>query len=176
MDLWTLNSSGIAVFYDYQDQNRDEMGWLEEFGFFHNQKRVRVFWRHPRFDYRDKLLDVACDLAIPLSKEDCCDDAAINNYDWKIGELVKFLSSSDQGIVIRPSITLDVDSGDSCQNVDLILPVEVRCESDLVPLADIVRRYLQGDQNVLDGYAEYTFADWKADGKPYYQIKNQEER
>jgi hypothetical protein len=59
----------------------------------------------------------------------------------------------DQGIVIRPSVT---------------------CEGDLVPLADLVRRHLQGNQNVLEGYSEYTFADWKADRVPYFRINGKE--
>ena len=83
--------------------------------------------------------------------------------------MVETLSSTDHGIVIRPSIKSEV--GDSCQNVDLVLPASVTCESDLVPLADLVRRYLRGDQNVLEGYAEYKFADWMADHQPYFRLK-----
>jgi hypothetical protein len=55
-----------------------------------------------------------------------------------------------------------------------VLPASVTCEGDLVPLADLVRRHLQGNQNVLEGYSEYTFADWKADRVPYFRINGKE--
>lgn len=71
------------------------------------------------------------------------------------------LAQQDHGWVIVPSIRSR--ALDWCQGVDLVAPVEIRCEDDLRLLRDITERHLRGDLNTLNGYSAYAFADWQAD-------------
>jgi hypothetical protein len=84
------------------------------------------------------------------------------SYFKKRNAVLVDLASADQGYVIPPAIKYERLYW--CQRIDLIAPIEIRCEKDLLMLRDIAIAYLKGDTSQLMGMPEYTFADWSTDG------------
>jgi hypothetical protein len=91
---------------------------------------------------------------LPISKE-------LQDYYDFFNATLESLGKQDHGWVIKPSLRNTVLNW--CQGVDLILPVEIRCEDDLRLLKNVVKSHLHGDRSVLESYPAYTFMDWQID-------------
>ncbi len=186
---WTLNAAGLRVIHAYDERKPDDLSWWDDFGLVFAKRRVMVWWRHPRLEYRERLSQMAYE-RVPAPEKDDWElrstplyrrfprsrrkfvvghqltpfSEAHQHYFRALDAMEASLGQSDQGIVVRPSCKSS--ALDWCQGIDLVAPLEVRCEDDLVPLADLVRRYLRGDWRMLEEYPDYTFADWERE-KPY---------
>jgi hypothetical protein len=183
-----MNRHGLMVRHDYTDRTPESLSWWDDVGFIFGKRRIMVWWLHPRMLYQDRLEEMAvqqCAEEHPKGKDWLMRSEPIRR-EVKRGRRVKTvghralpisegyrryyghlnatqasLAQQDHGWVIMLSIRSRVL--DWCQGVDLVLPVEIRCEDDLRLLRDVVERYLRGDRNVLAGYSAYTFTDWQAD-------------
>jgi hypothetical protein len=183
-----INQDGIMVRHLYTDKTPESLSWWDDAGFIFAKRRIMVWWLHPRMVYQDRLEDLAeqhCAAVYPKEENWLMRSEPIRKkaqrgrrvktmghrvlpmseeyrryYDHLQATQVS-LAQQDHGWVIAPSIrsrTLDW-----CQGVDLVMPVEIRCEDDLRQLRNIVERHLRGGNGVLTGYPAYTFADWHAD-------------
>ncbi|MHB1279883.1 MAG: hypothetical protein ACYCYL_01375 [Acidithiobacillus sp.] len=185
---WKMNRDGLMVRHLYTNMTPEKLSWWDDVGFVFAKRRIMVWWLHPRMVYEDRLEDLAVQRCaeehpkeenwlmrsepitrkvgkgrrvktvghsvLPMSEE-------YRRYYDKLEATQVSLAQQDHGWIIAPSIRSR--ALDWCQGVDLVLPVEVRCEGDLRLLRGIVERHLRGDRNVLAGYPAYTFADWQVD-------------
>ena len=97
---------------------------------------------------------IGCEIA-PLTTEE-------RDYHNAKLALRNSLFSTDQGYGISPSIKSEITYW--CQRIEMVAPVEVRCEKDLLVLRDIALAYLKGDTTRLMAMPVYTFKDWSTDG------------
>jgi len=187
-NTWNLNQHGLMVRHDYTDMTAESLSWWDDVGFIFGKRRIMVWWLHPRMVYQDRLHEMAIQQCaeeypkeenwlmnsepirrkvkggnrvktvghrvLPISTE-------LQSYYDLFNATLKSLAQQDHGWVIKPSLRSTVL--DWCQGVDLILPVEIRCEDDLRLLRDVVECHLRGDRSVLAGYSIYTFTDWQID-------------
>lgn len=171
----------------YTNRPPESLSWWDDMGFVFAKRRIMVWWLHPRMVYEDRLEEMAerqCAEEYPKEEnwlmrlEPIRKKAQRGRRVKTVGHRVlpmsegyrryydhlqatqDALAQQDHGWAITPSIQSRVL--DWCQGVDLILPVEIRCEDDLRQLRDIVERHLRGDKP-CKGYPAYTFADWRAD-------------
>lgn len=185
---WKMNRDGIMVRHIYTDRTPESLSWWDDVGFIFGKRRIMVWWLHPRMVYQDRLEELAvqqCAEEHPREEDWLMRSEPIFRK-AKRGRRVKTvghrvlpisegyrryydllnatqasLAQQDHGWLITPSILSR--ALDWCQGVDLVLPVEIRCEDDLRLLRDVVERHLRGDRSVLAGYSAYTFTDWQAD-------------
>ncbi len=185
---WRLNQDGIMVRHSYKEMTQESLSWWDDLGFIFAKRRVMVWWQHPRMVYQDRLEERAAELCIAASpkKEDWLLHSTPIRKRIRQGLRMKTmgyrmspvseeyrryfdylqatqdaLSTQDQGLIIKPSLRSEVL--DWCQGVNLVVPMEVRCEDDLRLLRDLVERHLRGDRSALAGFPAYTFADWQRD-------------
>jgi hypothetical protein len=183
-----INQDGIMVRHLYTNMTPASLTWWDDMGFVFAKRRVMVWWLHPRMVYEDRLEEMAvqqCAAEYPkegnwlMRSEPIRKKVQQGRRVKTVGHRVlpmsegyrryydhlqaaqDALAQQDHGWVITPSIRSRVL--DWCQGVDLVMPVEIRCEDDLRQLRDIVERHLRGGKNVLTGYPAYTFVDWRAD-------------
>ncbi len=185
---WKLNRDGLMVPHAYTNMTPESLSWWDDVGFIFAKRRIMVWWLHPRMVYQDRLEEMA---AQQCAEEHPREESWLMRSEperrkVKRGRRVKTvghrvlpisegwhryyehltateasLARQDHGWVISPSIRNQ--ALDWCQGVDLVAPVEIRCEDDLRLLRDVTERHLRGDLNTLNGYSAYTFADWQAD-------------
>ena len=185
---WKLNGDGLMVPHAYTNMTPESLSWWDDVGFIFGKRRIMVWWLHPRMVYQDRLEEMAFDRCsadkpkernwlmrsepilrkvkrgrrvktvghrvLPISE-------GYQRYYEHLNATQASLAQQDHGWVIVPSIRSR--ALDWCQGVDLVAPVEIRCEDDLRLLRDITQRHLRGDLNTLNGYSAYTFADWQQD-------------
>jgi hypothetical protein len=188
---WDLNRYGLMVRHDYTDMKPGSLSWWDDVGFIFGKRRIMVWWLHPRMVYKDRLDKMAfqhCDEEYPKDENRLIHSEPIrrkvkhgsraktlgylvspvfgekhHRYYDHFNATLASLSQQDHGWDIQPSLKSTVLNW--CQGVDLVLPVEIRCEDDLRLLRDVVERHLRGDRSVLSGYSAYTFTDWQSDQK-----------
>jgi hypothetical protein len=189
-NTWNLNQHGLMVRHDYTDMTPESLSWWDDVGFIFGKRRIMVWWLHPRMVYKDRLDEMATQQCaekypkeenwlmksepirrkvkggnrvktvlyrmLPISTE-------LQNYYDNFNSTLASLAQQDHGWEIQPSLKSTVL--DWCQGINLVFPVEIRCEDDLRLLRDVVERHLRGDRSVLSGYSAYTFTDWQSDQK-----------
>jgi len=193
---WVSNAGGIFNQHDFSATLPDDLSWWEDFWFLFGKRRIQVWWQHPRMVYAERLEDMAYKLLEkekPTLKGEFVDSSRPNwkrvgkglrkkavsytlNLDprWRTfhdrwAALEEDLSGQDHGWQISAS-------GNSkpllrAQGLDLVFPVEVRSEADLLPLRHIAEQYLRGDRTMLHAAPVYTFSDWQRDREILRQQK-----
>jgi hypothetical protein len=185
---WNLNQQGLMARHDYTDRTPESLSWWDDFGFIFAKRRIMVWWMHPRMVYHDRLHEMATEQCaekypkkenwlmntepirrkvkggnrvktafyrvLPISTE-------LQSYYDIFNATLASLSKQDHGWAIRPSLRSTALNW--CQGVNLVLPVEIRCEEDLRLPRDVVECHLRGDRGVLERYSPYTFMDWQKD-------------
>lgn len=56
---WRLNRDGLFLTRDYSEHQDERFSWWDDFGFILNDRRIMVWWEHPRQAYLDALEDRA---------------------------------------------------------------------------------------------------------------------
>ncbi len=195
LNSWKLNKDGIRVPHSYDNMREDEPSWWDDFGFIYGKRRIMVWWIHPRMKYNDILEEMAWNKAeenpriVPRLEDLRKSQPRISSENWRRilrrtylpkepqdglqlpdnwqswRNLVKELSSQDLGIKIPPSC--ETEEIPWAQGLNVVLPVEVHCEADLVPLKDILEEWLSGNRKVLSEFPVYTSQNWLEERERY---------
>lgn len=185
---WRLNGDGLMVPHSYAEKTPESLSWWDDVGFIFAGRRIMVWWRHPRMVYQDRLEEMAvqqCAEEYPggehwlarskpvyrkvqrgRRKKIVAHEVSPLRAEWeryfdRVNATQASLAHQDHGWLIRPSLRSQVL--DWCQGIDLVAPLEVRCEKDLHRLRDLVKNRLRGETETLEAYPAYTFADWQSD-------------
>lgn len=184
---WKL-TDGIRIYHEYSHKKPDDLSWWDDVGFYMNDYKVVVWWRHPRMDYKDTIQNMAFD-AFPREDDFDFFSGSTKNYlkvgksrkrivsytcapqsesriEWydKINALEKELLVSSQ-VIIRPSFK--VEQLDWCKGINFVMPVEVRNEKELKEMAMLAKAILKGQTTL---YAEvgayfYNCSDWNRESE-----------
>lgn len=185
---WRLNADRLYVPHSYAGVKSDSLSSWDDVGFILNDRRVIVWWRHPRHVYADMLDQRAWDLAgeapagdwllegstpnyIPVGKSrkriishTCRSPSAEQQaYYEHIRGLRAQLDKTGIDYSVRP--TWKRTRLDWADGVDLVAPMEVRNEFELAQVAKLARRLMLGQTTLeleFPGYA-YGQEDWLAD-------------
>ncbi|MBS0308463.1 MAG: hypothetical protein JSS58_05785, partial [Proteobacteria bacterium] len=155
---WRLNPKGLYVPHIYDEPRPDGLSWWDDVGFILNGRRVIVWWQHPRDIYRCAIDDQSWKEAGFGPQDDWLSEGATKNY-RRVGKsrkkIVSYTTqppSAEQNAFyrhldsIRERLTadgIDLDVKVSWRRerltwatgVSLIVPLEVRNETDLVQVA-----------------------------------------
>ena len=173
----------------YSDMTSESLSWWDDLGFVFAKRRIMVWWLHPRMVYMDRLEALAteqCAAEYPKGQDNWLAHSTpihravqggrrkrtVGHRMGSISERYRqyfdhlqatqdALSQQDHGWSIGASLRSEVLGW--CQGVNLVVPMEVRCEDDLRPLRELVECYLRGDRSALTGFPAYTFANWQKD-------------
>ncbi len=188
---WKLNEEGVYARHDYSERSEDSLSWWDDFGFIFAKRRIMVWWRHPRHEYQDRLSEQAellCEGTYPGEEKHWFEKGtpiirrvgsgmrkkisgyrmaplspAYTTYLEKLRATEKELAARDVGIVVQPSFKVEILPW--CQGVNLLVPGEIRKESDIPKLRETVLRLLREGPRALEQFGPYTFADWRQDAQ-----------
>lgn len=137
---------GLKVFHRYPAPTAPQhaLSWWDDCEFIMGSRRVAVVWRHPRYEYEGRAIELAHEAPSPDGK------AAV-----RVEELLR-----DSAISIEPYLQRSNRRG--YLEVFLHIPEEVRNETELRGLAEIVKKLLRRETTLAELYPEYryTCADW----------------
>lgn len=183
---WRLNQKGLYVPHCYEQHVSTRLSWWDDFGFILNNRRVIVWWQHPRYVYEDAITEQSFAAVGDMPKAaDSLLDGVEKHYK-RVGKSRKRIVSygmppfsetqtvyydalraarkhlSTVGVELKVQPTWKRKRLDWATSVSLIAPLEVSCEQDLVPLADLARRLLLGEITLDAAFPDYCYArpDW----------------
>ena len=162
-------SKGIVVMHCYDGEPK-ELSWWDDTGFNLNSRRISIWWTHPRMEFSDAISDAAY-TNIPCPYEDKLfqDSEKIYKYVGKSGKRKKVYAyransadtaenrkkwydalkqeevrlQKESDITIKPFLKIEMLKW--CRGVSICCPIEVRGESDLHILCNLVKRILKVD-------------------------------
>ena len=185
---WQLASGGLYIPHDYTEKTNADLSWWDDVGFILNRRRVIVWWQHPRHLYSEEIGRRARTLAGDDPSDDWLFEGGTKNYK-RAGrsrkKLVSYTSrkpseaqqryyNSCREIEQRMTVEgIEFEVGTSwsrerlswATGVELIVPLEVRNETELAVVAQLARRLLLGQttlQTEFPGY-RYTREHWLAE-------------
>lgn len=188
-NAWRLNTDGIWAPHLYTDRDVNGLSWWDDAGFILNDRRVIIWWQHPRNVYNDEIQSRSFDAAGPSPKDNAWNlDKSIKNY-AKRGKSRKKLisytmaplaaethawydalreldkSMTEQGIDFEVVPSVKIKRLNWAIGVDIVAPIEIRNEKDLTQLVTLVKRLLRRDTTIDQEFADYKYtrADWLAD-------------
>lgn len=159
--------------------------WWDDVSFVLNKRRVMVWWVHPRTKYSDEISNAAWKLVgdPPESDDDLFNGKTIykpigrsrkrilayessptppaqSAYYDKLFEIERQMQLEGIDHTVTPAMSITHLRW--CTGVDLCVPAEIRCQTDAVVLAALVRRLLTRETTLaveFPGYA-YGRAEW----------------
>lgn len=175
---WNLGLNGVYIPHLYPADR--QLSWWDDIGFVLNDRRVMVWWVHPRMNYADAIKDMAWEEAgdSPLSS----DDLFVSDKVWKkagrsrkkviaykarptpdaqqefyakINIIESRLEAEGIDLAVRPSMTKK--SHGWCTGIDLCIPIEVRSDADATGLAVLARRLIKGETTLADEFPGYEY-------------------
>ena len=185
---WQLASGGLYIPHDYTEKTNADLSWWDDVGFILNKRRVIVWWQHPRHLYSEEIGRRARTLAGDDPSDGWLFEGGTKNYK-RAGrsrkKLVSYTSrkpseaqqryyNSCREIEQRMTVDgIEFEVGTSwsrerlswATGVELIVPLEVRNETELAVVAQLARRLLLGQttlQAEFPGY-RYTREHWLAE-------------
>lgn len=193
---WRLEN-GLYIPHEYPEPIR-ELSWWDDVGFILNGKRIMVWWVHPRMKYTDAINDLAWkEVGEPPKRDGGLFDTS--DKQWKkVGrsrkKVVAYLASplSDdmqdyyeklrhietrleiEGIDLKVSPSMSVETLSWCRGVTLCMPMEVRNKIEIVALASLVRKLLKGQTTLAAEFPGYQYGqnDWLSEAD--VQLKDQQ--
>lgn len=188
---WRLSKGGLYIPHSYAETKPDSLSWWDDVGFILNGRRVIVWWQHPRYIYSTAIESQSWDQAGPDPQDDWLFDGATINYK-QVGKsrkkIVSYTSrqpSAEQDAyyehlrTVRQSMEaegIDLDVSTSWKRerlnwatgVSLVVPLEVRNETELAQLASMARRLLLGQTTLQNEFPDYRYgrADWLREQEP----------
>jgi hypothetical protein len=185
---WRLSNGGLYIPHSYETTKPEDLSSWDDVGFILNGRRIIVWWQHPRHVYADALNDEAWRKVGDGPRDNWLTEGGTKNY-RKVGrsrkKLVSYTSRDpspeqrkyydllNDSIARLSAEGIDVDVAASwkwkrlswAMGVSLVVPMEVRNESELASVANLARRLILG-QTTLDaeflGYC-YGRSDWLAE-------------
>lgn len=182
---WRLSKDGLYIPHSYAETKPDSLSWWDDVGFILNDRRVIVWWRHPRHIYSAAIDEQSWEQAGPDPQDDWLFEGATTNYK-PVGKSRKKIVSytcrppsaaqetyydnlrtvrqrmEAEGIDLEVSASWKRERLDWAIGVSLIVPLEVRNESELAQVASLARRLLLGQTTLPIEFPEYQYgkADW----------------
>ena len=187
---WRLSQGGLFIPHSYAETKPDNLSWWDDVGFILNGRRVIVWWRHPRHVYADAIEDQSWKEAGDNPSDDWLFDGCTKNY-RKVGKSRKKIASYtsrqpsdeqrnyyDQLNAIQKRMTtegIDFDVATSwkrerlnwADGISLVVPMEVRNETDLASVAALARRLILGQTTLETEFPGYRYSrvDWLREQK-----------
>lgn len=182
---WRLGQGGLFIPHCYNEMSQDGLSWWDDVGFILNGRRVIVWWQHPRYVYDCAIDDQSWTKAGQGPQDDWLFDGATVNHK-RVGKsrkkIVSYTSrqpSADQDAhyerlrsigerLTIEGIDLDIKASwkrerlNWATGVSLIVPLEVRNESELAQLAHLARQLLLGQTTLEKEFPDYQYgkAEW----------------
>lgn len=185
---WRLSEKGLYIPHVYPDTpDISRLTYWADVGFILNNRRVIVWWVHPRTIYADAVHDKAWDLVGPGPQDSWLVDDATPNYKklGKSGKRKKIVSYTcrppseaqrahyaklrdieeelnDTGINLTVKPVFKCERLSWALGVNLVVPVEPRVEADLHALANLARRLLKQETTLSQEFPDYAYTkeDW----------------
>lgn len=180
---WRLDG-GLYIPHTYPDTKK--LSWWDDVGFILNDRRVIVWWQHPRRIYLDAIERQAmADVPTPTSPsapEAVLSGQAPAQKHWrKLGNARKKLvsdtipGSSDEwlayfdavnareeelmrrGISLEVSASMHIEQLKWVTGVNLVVPVEVQNKEDVRALAKLAKRLLRQETAIASEFAGYVY-------------------
>ena len=182
---WRLDKGGLFIPHSYAETEPDSLSWWDDVGFILRNRRVIVWWQHPRYIYSTTIEEQSWERAGPDPQDDWLFEGATTNYK-KVGKsrkkIVSYTSRQpsaaqdayyDHLRTIRKQmeaegIDLDVSAAwkrerlNWATGISLIVPLEVRNEAELALVASLAKRLLLGQTTLQNEFPNFRYgkADW----------------
>lgn len=182
---WRLSNDGLYIPHSYAETEPDRLSWWDDVGFILNGRRVIVWWQHPRYIYSTAIEELSWDQAGTDPQDGWLFEGATTNYK-QVGKSRKKVVSytsrqpseeqdayyeklrtvrqrmAAEGIDLDVSLSWKRERLNWATGVSLIVPLEVRNESELAQLASLARQLLLGKTTLQNEFPEYRYskADW----------------
>lgn len=183
-----VTKDGLYIPHSYEETPPDALSWWDDVGFILGDRRVIVWWVHPRMSYEDEIQERAWSEAGESPHEGGLFGDTTPNYK-QIGRSRKkrtgYTTSPPQGELRqyydkldaieerlrREGIDFDVHLSwrrerlPWATGVKLIAPLEVRNETELKAVADLARRLLLSETSLDCEFPDYSYGrgQWLAD-------------
>lgn len=182
---WQLGQNGLFIPHSYAEKQPDELSWWDDVGFILNRRRVIVWWQHPRHVYDCAIEDQSWVEAGPCLQGDWLLEGSTPNYKRAGRSRKKIVSytcrkpSEEQsayyerlrairerltveGIDLAVNVSWKRERLNWATGISLIVPLEVRNETDLAQIATLARRLLLGQATLQNEFPEYRYgkANW----------------
>lgn len=187
---WHLSQGGLFIPHSYAETKPDSLFWWDDVGFILNGRRVIVWWRHPRHVYSDAIEDQSWKEAGDNPSDDWLFDGCTTNY-RKVGKSRKKIVSytsrqpsdeqrqyydklgairkrmATEGINFDVAISWKRERLNWADGIRLIVPMEVRNETDLALVAALARRLILGQTTLEAEFPGYRYrrVDWLCEQK-----------
>jgi hypothetical protein len=161
------------------------LSWWDDVGFILNGRRVIVWWQHPRLIYSDAIGDQARKEAGENPGDDWLLDGSTTNY-RRVGKSRKKIVSytcrqpsqeqqtyydnlrdirerlSRDGIDFEVTTSWKRERLSWATGVSLVVPLEVRCETELALVAKLAHRLMLGQTTLAVEFPGYRYGktDW----------------
>jgi hypothetical protein len=182
---WHLSKGGLYIPHDYAEIQSDSLSWWDDVGFILRDRRVIVWWQHPRHVYAERINDQAWEEAGEPPKSDGLFSGNTANY-RKIGKSRKKIISytcrkpSEErreyydklrniekrlqatGIESEVALSWKRERLNWATGVSLVAPLEVRNEAVLAWVAALARRLVLGQTTLEAEFPAYRYgrSDW----------------
>ncbi len=166
--------------HSYEETSPGALSWWDDVGFILGERRVIVWWKHPRMSYKDEIQDRAWSEAGEPPQEGELFSDSTPNYK-QIGrsrkritsyttsppqeELRQYYDNLDAVTknLQRDGIDFDVHASwrrerlSWATGVALVAPLEVRNEKELKAVADLARCLLRGETSLDREFPDYCY-------------------
>lgn len=182
---WRLSQGGLFIPHSYAETKPDGLSWWDDVGFILNGRRVIVWWQHPRQIYSDAIGDQAREEAGENPGDDWLLDGSTTNY-RRVGKSRKKIVSytcrqpsqeqqkyydtlrdyrerlSRDGIDFDVTTSWNQERLSWATSVSLVVPLEVRNETELAVVAKLARRLMLGQTTLEAEFPGYRYGkpDW----------------
>lgn len=182
---WRLSPGGLFIPHCYDEKDPNGLSWWGDVGFILNGRRVIVWWQHPRDLYSGEIEEVAYRQVGKSPGSDPLVDGRTANY-RRVGKSRKKIVTytcrppsseqqayydalfklektlSNEGIDFEVRASWRRERLNWATGVALVVPLEVRSESELGVVAQLARRLLLGQSTLEAEFPGYRYgkADW----------------
>ena len=183
---FSFGRGGVSTNHEYEPQL--QLTWWQDFEFVMNNRRVMLWWIHPRMKYADVIDELAWNEA---GEPPCgADDFDFGKTIWKpVGRsrkrIVVYQSPPidsartayyekfhgidarlrAEGIESVVSPFMAATQTNWCTGIDLCIPVEIRCHDDAIAMVELTRKLLKRETTIDDAFPNYRFGrtEWIAE-------------
>lgn len=100
---WRLNKDGLYIPHSYAETKLESLSWCDDVGFILNDRRVIVWWQHPRYIYSSVIEEQSRDRIGPNPQDEWLFEAATTNFKPVGKSRTKVVSYTSR----RPSASYD---------------------------------------------------------------------
>ncbi len=182
---WPLSQGGLFIPSSYTETKPDSLSWWDDVGFILNGRRVIVWWQHPRQIYSDAIDDQSKEEAGENPCDNWLTDGSTTNY-RRVGKSRKKIVSytsrqpsqeqqkyydtlrekreglSRDGIDFEVTTSWTRERLSWVTGVSLVVPLEVRSETEVTFVAKLARRLMLGQTTLEAEFPGYRYGqvDW----------------